>query len=72
MVIDIGRSAGPRQGPELEEAVIDNIEGLGFVAEVVFAMPFRGLLGLGSAFLGCIGVVPRLVGGGIILIPNSG
>ncbi len=44
VVIDIGRSAGPGQGPELEEAIIDNTKGLGFVAEVVFAGWPGGLL----------------------------
>jgi hypothetical protein len=57
MVIEIGRGAGPGQGPELEEAIIDNIIGLGFVTKVMFAGWLGGLLRSGIVGVG-IGTGP--------------
>jgi len=68
MVIDISRGAGAGQGPELEETIIDNTKGLGFVAEVVFAGWLGGLLRLRCG----VGVGTGAVGAGVIVIPNSG
>jgi hypothetical protein len=45
VVIDIGGGAGAGERPEEEEAVIDQIEGFGLVAEAVFAMRPGGGLG---------------------------
>ncbi len=36
MVVAVSRGAGTRQRPDQEETIIHNIEGFGFVAEVVF------------------------------------
>jgi len=37
MIVEIGRRAGTGQGPEEGEAIIDDIEGFGFVTEMMFA-----------------------------------
>lgn len=62
MVIAIGRSAGTCQRPDQKEPVVDNVEGFGFVPEVMFPARGRGFLfffgsiRIGSAGLICAGV----------------
>jgi hypothetical protein len=60
VVIVVGRGEGAGDGPEDEQAVIDDIEGLGFVAEVMLAVGSGTLLGI----LVRIGAVVGLVGTG--------
>ena len=72
MVVDISRGAGAGQRPELKETVVDEVEGLGFVAEVVFAARFSGWPVLRSAGVRCIRIGTGAVGAGVVLIPNSG
>ena len=72
VVIDIGWGAGASERPEEEEAVIDQIEGFGLVAEMVLAMRSGSLIGVP----GCIWVactwdvcgtgVTGLVGAGVV------
>jgi len=62
MVIEIGRGARTGQRPELEETIIDNTKGLGFVTEVVFTGWLGRLLRLRSG----IGVGTGAVRAGII------
>ena len=65
MVVAVRWGAGTGQGPDEEEPIIDDVEGFGFVAEVMFAawqggfLVFFGGIGIGSA---------RLVGAGVIHI----
>ena len=42
VIIAVGRSAGTRQRPDQKEAVIHDVEGFGFVSEVVFPARGRG------------------------------
>lgn len=77
MVIDVGRGAGTGEGPEQKKAVINDVEGLGFVAEAVFAFGLGRLLRLGVACFGSIGVRAgavraRIVDIGRIRIAGSG
>ena len=66
VVIDVGRGAGPGQRPEQEETIIDHAKGLGFVAKVVFAGWFGGLLRSG------IRVGAGSVGAGVVDIGGLG
>jgi hypothetical protein len=69
IIVAISRSAGTGERPEESEPIIDNIEGFGFVSEMMLSVRD----GLGFFVLGCIGVgLARLVGAGVIVIPNSG
>ena len=56
VVIDIGGGAGAGERPEEEEAVIDQIEGFGLVAEAVFAMRAGGGWVAEPVVLGALGV----------------
>jgi hypothetical protein len=47
VVVAIGKGKGAGQRPESGETVINNVEGLGLVAEVVFASSVRVGLGYG-------------------------
>lgn len=53
MVVVIGRGAGTRQRPDQEETVVDDVEGFGFVSEVMFSARGGWLL---FAFLRGVGV----------------
>jgi len=64
----VGGGEGAGDGPEGEEAIIDDVEGLGLVTEVVLAMGSRTLLRVGAG----IGAVGGLVGARVVVIPNSG
>ena len=65
MVIAIGRSTGTRQRPDQKEAVVDDVEGFGFVAEVMFPARSRGFL----VFFGSIRIgSARLISAGVIYI----
>ena len=68
MVVAVGRSEGAGDRPEGEDAVVDDVEGFGFVTEMVFAVRSGRQFGV----LGCIRVVAGLVGAGVEVIPNSG
>ena len=68
VVIDIGRGKRPGKRPDRRQAVIDDIEGFGFVAKVVFAGRGFGL----SRISGGIGGVPGLVGARVIDISCIG
>ncbi len=46
VVIVVGRGEGAGDGPEDEQAIIDDVEGLGFVAEVMLAVGSGTLLGI--------------------------
>lgn len=65
MVVAVGRGAGTCQRPDQKEPIVDNVEGFGFVSEVMFAVRgsrafvFFGSIRIGSA---------RLVGTGVIHI----
>ncbi len=72
MIVDVGRGTGSGQRPELEEAVVDDVEGLGFVAEVVFAARFSGWPVLGSAILWRIGIGAGSVGAGVVDVGGLG
>ncbi len=56
VVVAVGRGERTAQRPEGQQAIIDDIEGLGFVAEMMFATGLRGGAGAAS----------RLVGTGVI------
>jgi len=47
VVVHIGGSAWAGEGPEQREAIIDDVEGFGFVAKVMLT---AGREGLGSGF----------------------
>jgi hypothetical protein len=69
IIVAISRSAGTGERPEESEPIIDNIEGFGFVSEMMLSVRD----GLIFFVFGCIGVgLARLVGAGVIVIPNSG
>ena len=57
MIIAVGSAERAGDGPESEEAIIDDIEGFGFVAEVMLAMRSRSLFWI----LETIGIMARLV-----------
>jgi hypothetical protein len=57
MVIAVGSAERPGDGPEGEETVIHDVEGLGFVAEVMLAMWSRSLFWI----LETIGIMARLI-----------
>ncbi|MCE5207956.1 MAG: hypothetical protein LLG42_06540 [Chloroflexi bacterium] len=63
VVVDIGGGARAGEGPELEEAVIDEVKGFGLVAKAVLAMRAGGWIGFGG-----VGVVSGLVGAGVVHI----
>jgi hypothetical protein len=46
VVIVVGRGEGAGDGPEDEQAIVDDVEGLGFVAEVMLAVGSGTLLGI--------------------------
>ena len=67
VIIAVGRSAGTRQRPDQKEAVIHDVEGFGFVSEMMFS----ARSGLVFFFFGGIGVdLAGLVGAGVIIIPR--
>ena len=78
MVVAIGEGEGAGDRPVGKETIVDDIEGFGFVAEVVLAMRRRELFWVS----GCIWVactwdvcgtgVARLIRPGVKVIPNSG
>ena len=69
VVVAVGEGEGAGDRPEGEEAVIDDIEGFGFVAEVMFPARDAGFL----VFFGSIRIgSARLVSARVIIIPNSG
>ena len=68
MVVAVGRSAGTRQRPDQKEPVIDDVEGFGFVAEVMFPVRNGGFL----VFFGCIRIGSAgLIGAGVIDIGSE-
>jgi hypothetical protein len=69
MVIAVGRFAGTAQRPEGEQAIIDDIESLGFVAEMMLASGFGGWIVLLAAF--GIGTASGLVAASVIDIGGS-
>ena len=62
MVIAIGRGTRTRQRPDHEETIVDNIEGFGFVTEVMFPARAGWLL----TFLRGVGIGSGLIGTGIV------
>lgn len=69
IIVAISRSAGTGECPEESEPIINDVEGFGFVSEMVFSARDGQIL----FFFGCIGVdLAGLIGAGIIIIPNSG
>ncbi len=64
VVVAVGRCERTAQRPEGQQAIIDDIEGLGFVAKMRFATRFRG----GAVILaaGSMGAASGLVGAGVI------
>lgn len=68
VVIVVGRGEGAGDGPEDEQAIVDDVEGLGLVAEVMLAMGSGTLLGI----LVSIGTVVGLVGTGVENISSLG
>jgi len=68
MVVAIGGGAGAGERPNEREPVIDEVEGFGFVAEMMLAA--RG--GFVFVIFGSVGVRAGLVGAGVVIIPNSG
>jgi hypothetical protein len=72
MVVDIGWGAGAGEGPELEETVVHDVEGFGFVAIAVFTVRLGRLLSFRAAVLGDIGVGAGLVRAGIVNIGSLG
>ena len=68
VIIAVGRSAGTCQRPDQEEPVVDDVEGFGLVAEVMF--PARA--GGGFVCFGSIGTDPavRLVGAAVVNISS--
>lgn len=68
VVIVIGRGEGAGDGPERGEAIIQDVEGFGLVAEVVLAMRGDGLFRVFSG----IRVRTGLVGAGVIDIGGLG
>jgi len=62
MVITIGRGTRTRQRPDHEETIVDNIEGFGFVTEVMFPARAGWLL----TFLRAVGIGSGLIGTGIV------
>jgi hypothetical protein len=72
MVIHIGRSAGAGERPELEQAVVDEVEGLGLVAKAVFAAGLVGIFGFRAAAFGYIGIGAGLVGAGVMDVGRLG
>ncbi len=63
MVVAVGGSAGTCERPEESEPVVDNVEGFGFVSEMMLSVRS----GLIFFFFGSIGVdLVGLVGSGII------
>ncbi len=63
VVVAVGRCERTAQRPEGQQAIIDDIEGLGFVAEMMFA---TGLRGRCHPAAGRMGAASRLVGTGVI------
>ena len=63
MIIAIGRDEGTTERPVREEAIVQDVEGLGLIAEVVFAPARFGLL----CFLGAGGGVGRGLVGAIVV-----
>ena len=68
MIVAVGGFEGTGNGPEGEEAVINNIESLGFIAEMVLSRGRFLLVGVG----GLIGVGLGLVGAGVVDIGSIG
>jgi len=66
IIVAVGRGEGASERPEQRKAVIQDVEGFGFVAKVVFAARNGGWLVL-ARFWG-IGICAGLVGRGIINI----
>jgi len=66
VIINVGWGAGTGEGPEQKEAVIDEVEGFGFVAETVFALGLGRLLCLGAACFRRIGVRAWAVRAGVV------
>ena len=63
MVVAVGGSAGTGERPEESEPIVNNVEGFGFVAEMMLSVRS----GLIFFFFGSIGVdLAGLVGSGII------
>ena len=68
MIVAIGSSEGAGGRPEGREAIVNDVEGFGFVAEVVLSVRSRSQFGVP----GGIRVMAGLVGAGVEVIPNSG
>jgi hypothetical protein len=68
VVVVVGWGEGAGDGPEGEEAVVDDVEGLGLVTEVMLAVRSGSLFWI----LVGIGVVARLVGAGVENIGSLG
>jgi len=71
MVVDVGGRAGAGQGPEQEQAVIHDIEGLGLVAVVVLAPGLGGRFARRRGGFGSIRMRSWAVGASVVVIPNS-
>ncbi len=54
MVVAVGGGAGAGDGPEVEETVIDDVEGFGLVAEVVLAMRSGAQFGIPVEYWGWV------------------
>ena len=80
MIVAIGRGEGAGEGPKQREAIIDDIEGFGFIAEVMFsggrfAVFWIGrLIGVGFGLIGA-GIVDigrlRIAGGSVLAVLNT-
>jgi hypothetical protein len=66
VIVDIGRRAGADERPKQEQAIVDQVEGFGLVAVMVFALGLGRLLGLWTARFGRIRVRARAVGAGVV------
>ena len=68
VIIAVSRSAGTRQRPDQEEPVVDDVEGFGLVAEVMFPARQGGFL----VSFGCIRIGSAgLIGAGVIDIGSE-
>ena len=69
MIVAVGGRAGTGECPEESEPIVNDVEGFGFVSEMMLSARSS----LVFFFFGGIGVgLARLVRSGIIFIPNSG
>ena len=61
VVVAIGRWKGAGEGPETKEPVVDDVEGLGLVAKVMFAPRLRRGIGVRVLLLSMCGLIGAAV-----------